>query len=131
IDRGRVKKVYVQSDADFRMVPEDLDKWYVRNNEGEMVPFSAFADGEWTSGAQQAERYNGVSSMNIQGNAAPGHSTGEAMKVMEQLAEKLPAGTGYEWTGMSYQEKQSGNQAPLLYALSMLVVLLCLAALYE
>ncbi|MEY1662271.1 efflux RND transporter permease subunit [Isoalcanivorax beigongshangi] len=131
VDRGRVKKVYVQSDARFRMMPEDLRHWYVRNNQGEMVPFSAFATGEWTYGAQQLERYNGVSSMNIQGNAAPGFSTGDAMATMERIADTLPLGIGYEWTGLSYQEKQSGNQAPALYALSILVVLLCLAALYE
>lgn len=131
VDRGRVKKVYVQAAADYRMVPEDIHKWYVRNNQGEMVPFSAFASGEWTSGPQQVERFNGVPSINIQGSAAPGYSTGDAMTIMESLAEQLPAGFGYEWTDLSYQEKQSGSQAPLLYVLSMLVVLLCLAALYE
>src|SRR5699024_7240926 len=131
VDRGRVKNVYVQAMPEYRMVPEDIHKWYVRNNKGEMVSFADFADGEWTSGAMQAERYNGISSLNIQGSAAPGYSTGDAMAVMETLAAKLPHGFGYEWTGLSYQEKQSGNQAPALYALSMLVVLLCLAALYE
>ena len=131
VDRGRVKRVYVQADAVFRMLPEDISKWYVRNGAGEMVPFSSFATGEWTYGPQQLERYNGVSSMNIQGSAAPGYSTGDAMLAMEQLAMELPRGFGYEWTGLSYQERQAGNQAPALYALSLLVVLLCLAALYE
>ena len=130
-DRGRIKRVYVQADAPFRMLPEDIDNWYVRNGDGEMVPFSSFATGEWTYGAQQLQRYNGVSSMNIQGNAAAGFSTGDAMAAMEQLAAELPGGFGFEWTGLSYQEIQSGNQAPLLYALSLLVVFLCLAALYE
>jgi len=131
VDRGRVKKVYVQADADYRMVPEDISKWYARNNQGDMVPFSAFASGEWTSGPQQVERFNGVPSINIQGSAAPGFSTGDAMDILESLSEQLPRGLGYEWTGLSYQEKQAGSQAPLLYMLSMLVVLLCLAALYE
>ncbi len=131
VDRGRVKRVYVQADATFRMLPEDISKWYVRNGAGEMVPFSSFATGDWTYGPQQLERYNGVSSMNIQGSAAPGASTGDAMLAMEQLAAELPQGFGYEWTGLSYQERQAGSQAPALYALSMLVVLLCLAALYE
>jgi len=131
VDRGRVKKVYVQAQADYRMVPEDINKWFARNNQGEMVPFSAFASGKWTSGPQQVERFNGVPSINIQGSAAPGFSTGDAMTIMESLSEQLPRGFGYEWTGLSYQEKQAGSQAPLLYLLSMLVVLLCLAALYE
>lgn len=131
VDRGRVKKVYVQAAADYRMVPEDIHKWYARNNQGEMVPFSAFTSGEWTSGPQQVERYNGVPSINIQGSAAPGFSTGDAMRIMESLSNQLPNGFGYEWTGLSYQEKQAGSQAPLLYLLSMLIVLLCLAALYE
>ncbi|HLR17523.1 MAG TPA: efflux RND transporter permease subunit [Alcanivoracaceae bacterium] len=131
VDRGRVKKVYVQADAQYRMVPEDIAKWHVRNNKGEMVSFSNFVDGEWISGAMQTERFNGVSSLNIQGTAAPGYSTGDAMAAMEELVAQLPHGFGHEWTGLSYQEQQSGNQAPALYALSMLVVLLCLAALYE
>jgi len=131
VDRGRVKRVYVQGDAPFRMLPEDIDEWYVRNGGGEMVPFSTFAGGEWIYGSPQLERYNGVSSMNIQGEAAPGFSTGEAMLAMEELASDLPEGIGYEWTGLSLQEQQSGNQAPLLYALSLLVVFLSLAALYE
>ena len=113
------------------MLPDDIDNWYVRNGDGDMVAFSSFASGEWTYGAQQLQRYNGISAMNIQGNAAPGYSTGDAMAAMEQLAAELPDGFGFEWTGLSYQEVQSGNQAPLLYALSLLVVFLCLAALYE
>ncbi|MFT6339042.1 MAG: multidrug efflux pump [Alcanivorax sp.] len=131
VDRGRVKRVYVQADAPYRMLPENIDDWYVRNNQGEMVPFSAFATGHWTYGSPKLERYNGVSSVNIQGNAAPGYSTGDAMDAMEELTAKLPAGFGSEWTGLSYQERQSGDQAPALYAISLLVVFLCLAALYE
>jgi len=131
VDRGRVKRVYVQAEAPYRMLPEDMDDWFVRNNQGEMVPFSAFATGHWTYGSPKLERYNGVSSVNIQGNAAPGYSTGDAMDAMEEMAAKLPAGFGFEWTGLSYQERQSGDQAPALYAISLLVVFLCLAALYE
>ncbi|KWC58366.1 efflux RND transporter permease subunit [Burkholderia ubonensis] len=128
---GRIKKVYVQSDAPFRMTPEDLNIWYVRNGTGGMVPFSAFATGHWTYGSPKLERYNGISAMEIQGQAAPGKSTGQAMAAMEALAKKLPEGIGYSWTGLSYQEIQSGSQAPILYAISILVVFLCLAALYE
>jgi multidrug efflux pump len=131
IDRGRVKKVFVQADAPFRMKPEDLDRWYVRNAAGEMAPFSAFATSHWTIGSPRLERYNGLSSVNIQGSPAPGKSSGEAMKTMERLAAKLPAGIGYEWTGLSLQERESGAQAPALYALSIIVVFLLLAALYE
>ncbi|MEK9711048.1 MAG: efflux RND transporter permease subunit [Thalassolituus sp.] len=131
LDRGQVKRVYVQADAPYRMLPEDITDWFVRNGTGEMVPFSSFSEGSWTYGAQQLQRYNGVSSTNIQGSAAPGVSTGQAMAIMEDLASKLPKGFGFEWTGLSYQETQAGNQAPLLYALSLLVVFLCLAALYE
>ncbi|MFC4656012.1 efflux RND transporter permease subunit [Rheinheimera marina] len=131
IDRGRVKKVFLQGDADSRMAPEDLNKWYVRNNQGDMVPFSAFASSHWAYGSPRLERYNGFSSMEIQGSAAPGYSTGQAMDEMERLIKQLPAGIGYEWTGISYEERSSGGQAPLLYALSLLVVFLCLAALYE
>ncbi|WP_165857209.1 efflux RND transporter permease subunit [Marinobacter sp. JSM 1782161] len=130
-DRGRIKRVYVQADAPYRMLPDDIENWYVRNDDGEMVPFSSFSEGEWTYGPQQLQRYNGVSAMNIQGNAAPGYSTGEAMAEMEKLVSGLSGGFGSEWTGLSYQEKQAGNQAPALYALSMIVVFLCLAALYE
>jgi len=131
IDRGRVKKVFVQGEASARMLPQDLDKWYVRNNEGGMVPFSAFASAEWTYGPQKLNRYNGVPSYNIQGQAAPGYSSGEAMAEMERLAAKLPAGIGYQWTGLSFEERLSGAQAPALYAISLIVVFLCLAALYE
>ncbi|KEF33090.1 RND efflux system, inner membrane transporter CmeB [Marinobacter nitratireducens] len=130
-DNGRIKRVYVQADAPFRMLPDDINNWYVRNGNGEMVPFASFSEGEWSYGPQQLQRYNGVSSMNIQGNAAPGYSTGDAMAAMEQLASELPGGFGFEWTGLSYQEKQAGSQAPALYALSLIVVFLCLAALYE
>jgi len=128
---GRIKKVYVQADAPFRMNPEDLKQLYVRNTKGSMVPFSSFATGSWSYGSPKLERYNGVSSVEIQGQAVPGQSTGQAMAVMESLAKKLPAGIGYEWTGLSLQEQQSGSQAPLLYGLSILVVFLGLAALYE
>jgi multidrug efflux pump len=131
VDRGRVKKVFVQADAQFRMKPEDLDRWYVRNGGGQMVPFSAFATSHWIIGSPRLERYNGLSSVNIQGAPAPGKSSGEAMKTMERLAAKLPAGVGYEWTGLSLQERESGAQAPALYALSIIVVFLLLAALYE
>jgi len=131
IDRGRTKRVYVQGDAPFRMSPEDLERWRVRNTQGQMVPFSAFATSHWSIGSPRLERYNGVPAINIQGSAAPGKSTGEAMAAMERLASKLPPGIGYEWTGISLQERQSGAQAPLLYALSVLVVFLLLAALYE
>jgi multidrug efflux pump len=131
IDKGRVKKVYMQADAPFRMVPEDLNRWYVRNTHGDMVPFSMFASGRWTFGSPRLERFNGTPSMQIQGQAAPGHSSGEAMAAMERLAEQLPPGFGIAWTGLSFEERLSGAQAPLLYALSILVVFLCLAALYE
>lgn len=135
IDRGRVKKVYVQGEAGSRMMPEDLDQWYVRNNRGEMVPFSAFATGEWVYGSPRLERYNGVSSMNIQGTPAPGISSGDAMVAMEEIIAKLPEmglqGFDFEWTGLSLEERESGAQAPFLYALSLLIVFLCLAALYE
>jgi len=131
LDRGRVKKVYVQSAPEFRMLPDDIDKWYVRNSSGGMVPFSAFATSRWETGSPRLERYNGYSSIEIVGEAAQGVSSGTAMDVMEQLVGKLPLGVGFEWTGASYQERLSGSQAPALYALSLLVVSLCLAALYE
>jgi multidrug efflux pump len=131
IDRGRVKKVYVQADAPFRMLPGDIDKWYVRNNTGQMVSFATFSSAKWEYGSPRLERYNGLPSMEILGQAAPGKSTGEAMDLMQELASKLPGGIGYDWTGMSYQERLSGNQAPALYAISLIVVFLCLAALYE
>jgi len=131
VDKGRVKRVYVQGEAQYRMMPEDVGDWYVRNSRGEMVPFSAFSSGRWVYGSPRLERYNGVPSINIQGAGAPGISSGDAMVIMENLAAQLPPGFGYEWTGLSFQERQSGAQAPLLYALSILVVFLCLAALYE
>ena len=135
VDRGRVKKVYVQGESNARMMPEDLNKWYVRNNKGEMIPFSAFATGEWVYGSPRLERYNGVSSMNIQGSPGIGISSGDAMKAMEEIVAKLPEmglqGFDYEWTGLSLEERESGAQAPFLYALSLLIVFLCLAALYE
>ncbi|HWK62052.1 MAG TPA: efflux RND transporter permease subunit [Eoetvoesiella sp.] len=128
---NRIKRVYVQADAPFRMNPEDLNHWYVRNMQGSMVPFSSFATGKWSYGSPKLERYNGVSSMEIQGSPAPGRSTGDAMDEIQKIANKLPAGIGYEWTGISFQERLSGSQAPILYALSILVVFLSLAALYE
>ncbi|HEY4316508.1 MAG TPA: efflux RND transporter permease subunit [Herbaspirillum sp.] len=128
---NRIKKVYVQGDAKYRMSPEDINKWYVRNASGGMVPFSAFATGEWTYGSPKLERYNGISAVEIQGAAGPGKSTGQAMDAIEAIAAKLPPGIGYEWTGLSAQERQSGAQAPILYAISILVVFLSLAALYE
>ncbi|MDE2407378.1 MAG: efflux RND transporter permease subunit [Xanthomonadaceae bacterium] len=131
IDRGRVKRVYMQAEAPFRMVPEDFLKWSVRNKTGEMVPFSSFATTRWVYGSPRLERYNGVPSMEIQGQAAAGSSSGEAMDEMEALVAKLPAGFGLEWTAMSYQERQAGSQTAMLYVLSFLIVFLVLAALYE
>ncbi|WP_039913646.1 efflux RND transporter permease subunit [Cellvibrio mixtus] len=131
IDKGRVKKVYVQGEAKYRMLPEDVKNWYVRNSDNEMVPFSAFTSGRWIYGSPRLERYNGVPSVNILGQGAPGVSSGDAMLAAEEIAAKLPAGVGYQWTGMSLQERESGSQAPMLYALSILIVFLCLAALYE
>ena len=128
---NRIKRVYVQADAPFRMNPEDINRWYVRNIQGTMVPFSSFATSRWSSGSPKLERYNGVSAVEIQGSAAAGRSTGDAMNEMEALAGKLPAGIGYEWTGISFQERLSGSQAPMLYGISILVVFLSLAALYE
>jgi multidrug efflux pump len=131
IDRGRVKRVYMQGDAPFRMVPEDLDRWYVRSATGTMAPFSSFTTWQWQQGPSKLERYNGRPSLDIQGQGAPGISTGTAMDEMEKLVAQLPKGIGLEWTGASYQERLSGAQAPALYAISLLVVFLCLAALYE
>ena len=131
IDRGRVKKVYIQGQPGARMSPEDLKKWYVRNSAGTMVPFSSFAKGEWVYGSPKLARYNGVEAMEVLGAPAPGYSTGEAMAEVEAIAAKLPAGVGISWTGLSYEERLSGSQAPALYALSLLMVFLCLAALYE
>ncbi|SFB85905.1 multidrug efflux pump [Microbulbifer thermotolerans] len=131
IDRGRVKKVYLQADAPFRMVPEDFRLWSVRNNQGEMVPLSSFASFSWEYGSPRLERYNGVPAMQINGEAAPGVSSGEAMAEVERLVKQLPDGIGMEWSGLSYQERAAGAQTPLLYTLSLLIVFLCLAALYE
>jgi len=131
IQNGRVKKVYLQSGAKYRMVPEDIGNWYVRNTRGEMVPFSAFSTARWEYASPRLERYNGIPAMEIQGQAAPGVSTGEAMAEMEKLAARLQTGIGYEWTGLSYEEKKAGAQAPALYAISLLVVFLAVAALYE
>jgi len=131
IDNGRVKKVYVQADAEYRMNPEDLRLWHVKNNLGEMVPFDAFATTDWTYGSPRLERYNGVPAVNIQGSAAAGKSTGDAMQAITNIVAQLPQGIGLQWTGASYQEVQTGSQAPLLYALSILIVFLSLAALYE
>ena len=131
MDRGRVKKVYVQAAAPYRMLPDDINLWYVRNKDGGMVPFSAFATSRWETGSPRLERYNGYSAVEIVGEAAPGGSTGTAMDIMESLVKQLPNGFGLEWTAMSYQERLSGAQAPALYAISLLVVFLCLAALYE
>ncbi len=131
IDRGRVKRVYVQADAPFRMVPEDFAQWYTRNATGEMVPFSAFASTRWEFGSPRLERFNGVSAMNITGTPAPGVSSGDAMAEIERIVGELPQGFGIEWSGQSYQERAASAQTPMLYALSVLIVFLCLAALYE
>jgi HAE1 family hydrophobic/amphiphilic exporter-1 len=131
IHRGRVKRVYVQADAPFRMLPQDLEKLYVRNTVDEMVPFAAFASGHWTTGPPKLERYNGFPAINIWGEPAEGKSSGEAMRAMEDFVTRLPLGSGYDWTGLSYQERMAGSQAPLLYAFSVFVIFLCLAALYE
>jgi hydrophobe/amphiphile efflux-1 (HAE1) family protein len=131
LNNGRVKKVYMQGDASFRMQPEDIDKWYVRNSDDLMVPFSSFATRGWTFGSPQLDRYNGMSSIEIVGSPAKGVSSGDAMAAVEDIVKQLPAGIGYEWTGASYQERLSGSQAPMLYAISVLFVFLCLAGLYE
>jgi multidrug efflux pump len=131
VDRGRVKRVYLQADAPFRMSPDDFKLWSVRNDKGEMVPFTSFATSHWNFGSPRLERYNGVPALEIQGEAAPGVSTGQAMAEIERLVDELPQGLGVEWTALSYQERQAGAQTPMLYALSLLVVFLCLAALYE
>ncbi len=131
IEQGRVKKVYLQAAPEYRMLPEDINRWYVRNNLGAMVPFTDFATARWQFGSPRLERYNGIPSAEIMGQAAPGISTGEAMAEMEKMAAQLPPGSGYEWTGLSYEEKKAGAQAPALYAISLLVVFLSVAALYE
>ncbi len=131
IQAGRVKKVYVQADTPFRMLPKDLKKLYVRNSMGKMVPFASFASGHWALGSPKLERYNSFPSINIWGEPAPGRSSGEAMAAMEEIVSKLPQGIGFDWTGLSYQERMAGAQAPLLYAFSIFAIFLCLAALYE
>ena len=131
VDRGRIKRVFLQGDAPFRMMPDDFGKWYVRNASGKMVPFSSFSSGEWTYGSPRLERFNGMPSMQIMGQPAPGESSGTAMKIMEEFASKMPKGIGFEWSGLSYEERAAGAQAGALYAISLLVVFLSLAALYE
>ncbi len=131
IDRGRVKRVYMQSEAQFRMTPEDFKLWSVKNNRGEMVPFSSFASTHWEYGSPRLERYGGVAAVEIQGQGAPGVSSGEAMAEIERLVAQLPPGFGVEWTALSYQERQAGAQTTRLYILSLMIVFLCLAALYE
>ena len=131
LNQGRVKKVYVQGQASSRMQADDLDHWFVRNSNDEMVPFSSFASSSWTSGSPLLERYNGSSSLEVVGDPAPGVSSGVAMDAVESIIKQLPEGISYEWTGQSYQLRLSGSQAPLLYAISVLFVFLCLAALYE
>lgn len=131
VDKGRIKRVYLQAEAPHRMMPEDLEHWYVRNNQGDMVPFNSFSTAHWTYGSPKLERFNGSSSVNIQGAPAPGVSTGTAMEEIQKMVATLPEGIGLEWYGLSYEERQTGSQAPALYALSVLIVFLCLAALYE
>jgi HAE1 family hydrophobic/amphiphilic exporter-1 len=131
IQGGRVKKVYLQADAPHRMLPADLEKLQVRNNDGQMVPFTAFASARWVQGSPSLQRYNAFPSVNLQGEPGPGYSTGDAMQAMEELAAKLPSGVGYDWTGLSYQERMASSQASMLYAFSFFVIFLCLAALYE
>jgi multidrug efflux pump len=126
-----VKKVYVQGEVSGRIAPEDFDKWYVRNARGEMVRFSAFANGHWIFGSPKLERYNGVPGVEIMGEPALGYSSGDAMAAVDRIASQLPDGVGIRFTGISYEERMSGSQAPALYAISILIVFLCLAALYE
>jgi HAE1 family hydrophobic/amphiphilic exporter-1/multidrug efflux pump len=131
VDKGRTKRVFMQADAPYRMLPEDAERWFVRNRSGEMVPFSAFASGRWITGSPKLERFNGTPSVAILGEPAQGYSSGQAMEAMEEHVGKLPQGVGMEWSGLAYEERLSGKNAPVLYALSLLVVFLCLAALYE
>tara|TARA_R110000868_G_scaffold189695_2_gene433094 strand:+ start:139612 stop:142731 length:3120 start_codon:yes stop_codon:yes gene_type:complete len=131
LDEGRIKKVYMQADAPYRMTLDDLDKWYVKNDKGNMVPFGSFASVSWQYGSPRLERFNGNASMNIQGAAAPGVSSGEAMIEMESIVKQLPAGFDYAWSGISYEERAAGSESGFLYFISILVVFLCLAALYE
>ncbi|MCL2891181.1 efflux RND transporter permease subunit, partial [Brenneria tiliae] len=116
VDSGRVKRVYVMGDSPYRMMPDDIDKWFVRAGNGKMVPFSSFASAKWVYGSPRLERFNGLPAMEILGQPAPGRSSGEAMALMEQLASQLPKGMGFDWTGMSWQERMTGQQAPALYA---------------
>jgi hydrophobe/amphiphile efflux-1 (HAE1) family protein len=132
VNRGRIKKVYMQADAPYRMQPGDLESWFVRNRNGEMVPLASIASGSWTSGPPQLERYNGASSLSLDGTEAAGYSSGDAMNEMQRLmGQVLPAGIGYDWSGISREERAAGAQAPLLYSISIVFVFLCLAALYE
>jgi HAE1 family hydrophobic/amphiphilic exporter-1/multidrug efflux pump len=131
MDKGRTKRVYMQADAPYRMNPEDLARWHVRNRQGEMVPFSAITSSRWSFGSPKLERFNGISAMAIQGEPSAGRSSGDAMAALEEIVAQLPAGIGFEWSGLSYEERISGANAPALYAISLLVVFLCLAALYE
>jgi multidrug efflux pump len=131
IDQGRLKRVYIQADAPYRMMPEDINRWYVRNDQSQMVPFESFSKGDWVFNAARLERFNGTGSVNIQGSAAPGVSSGTAMQHMEELVKKLPSGYDFAWSGMSYEERLAGKQTTALYAISVLVIFLCLAALYE
>lgn len=131
LDGDRVKRVYIQGEPESRVTPEDFAKWYVRNAEGQMVPFTAFARGEWKVGSPRMDRFNGLPAVEILGEPAPGYSSGEAMAVVEELAQRLPQGFTIEWTGLSFEERATGDQAPMLYALSLIVIFLCLAALYE
>jgi hydrophobe/amphiphile efflux-1 (HAE1) family protein len=131
IDRNRVKRVMMQGDAPFRMLPEDVGRWYVRNSQGGMVPFSAFASAEWKLGSPKLERFNGAPSLSILGEPSPGHSSGEAMREIEKIAKALPPGIGVAWAGLSFEEKSSGSKSAALYTIALLMVFLCLAALYE
>ena len=131
IQGGRVKRVYVQADAPYRMLPKDLERLYVPNAKGTMTPFTSFATGHWFLGAPLLERFNSFPALNIWGEPAPGRSSGEAMQAMEEIVPKLPKGVGFDWTGLSFQERMAKSQAPLLYTFSILVIFLCLAALYE
>jgi len=131
IDRGRIKRVFIQGQAHSRSLPDDLSNWYVRNSSGDMVPFSAFATGSWTLGSPELERYDGQPSVELLGSPAPGYSSGQAMNEMQRLAQRLPAGFGYDWTALSYEERAAGAQALFSYALALMEVFLALAALYE
>jgi len=131
IQGGRVKRVYVQADAPYRMLPKDLERLYVRNRSGTMTPFASFATGHWIYGPPLLERFNSFPSLNIWGEPVPGKSSGEAMQAMEEIASKLPKGIGFDWTGISFQERMAKSQGPILYFFSIIVIFLCLAALYE